>query len=105
MIEQFDKIDDAMEKIEAVFHALKQEIERLARENKDLKSIIDDRDLEILQLQETAEKASTETSGEKTEVTNRLQTLLERMQSVVPEAAGGQSAESGAAGQQEDLHF
>ena len=107
MIEQFDQIDSAMGKIEVIFQALKQELERLTKENKDLKGIIEDRDLEILQLQESVEKASTETSSEKNEVSNRLQTLLDRMQNMIPEGKAEQPAASrdSSVGQQEDLHF
>ena len=62
MMEQFEKFNEA-----------------LRRENAELKGVIEDRDLEILQLQEDAEKAAAAAKAEKDEIGNTLDSLLGRM--------------------------
>lgn len=85
MIEQIKYIENAIEKLEFLIKELRTKNEHLLRENKELRSLIDDRDLEILQLQEDESKKTEAIECEKSEVANRLQGLLGRMNSIVPE--------------------
>lgn len=85
MIQQIEYIENVIDKLDSLIKELKTENEHLLRENKELKNLIDDRDLEILQLQESVNKESEDSEGEKTEITNRLQGLLGRVQSMVAE--------------------
>lgn len=52
MIEQFEKLEAAIAGLEAGIEEMKKENERLKKEAHELRGVIDDRDLEILQLQE-----------------------------------------------------
>lgn len=65
MNQQFQQFDSALDKLESLISALAAEKEQLKREAAELRGIIDDRDLEILQLQEDAQKKSLETDNEK----------------------------------------
>ena len=85
MNQQFEQFDSALDKLEALISSLAEEKERLKRDIAELKGIIDDRDLEILQLQEDAQKKSLETDNEKKEIENRLRGLLGRLNSIAPE--------------------
>lgn len=85
MNQQFEQFDSALDKLEALISSLAEEKERLKRDIAELKGIIDDRDLEILQLQEDAQKKSLETDNEKKEIENRLRGLLGRLYSIAPE--------------------
>ena len=82
MNQQFEQFDSALDKLEALISSLAEEKERLKRDIAELKGIIDDRDLEILQLQEDAQKKSLETDNEKKEIENRLRGLLGRLYSI-----------------------
>lgn len=84
-MQQIENIEKAIEKIDSFIKRLKEENNNLLRENKELLSVIEDRDLEVLQLQEDLSRRSNENEGEKTEITNKLQGLLGRMQSMVPD--------------------
>ena len=55
MNQQFQQFDSALDKLESLISALAAEKEQLKREAAELRGIIDDRDLEILQLQEDAQ--------------------------------------------------
>ena len=54
MMEQFEKFNEALDRLEAILTEMKNDNEALRRENAELKGVIEDRDLEILQLQEDA---------------------------------------------------
>ncbi|MGI6442871.1 MAG: hypothetical protein GXZ13_02960 [Synergistaceae bacterium] len=84
-MQQIENIEKAIDKIDSFMKNLKEENSSLLRENKELLSVIEDRDLEILQLQEDLSRRSNENEGEKTEITNKLQGLLGRMQSMIPD--------------------
>ena len=89
MIEQFEKLEAAINGLEACIEEMKKENERLKKEAHELRGVIDDRDLEILQLQEDAEKRKQECEGEKAEISNRLQMLLGRVQLIGAEENKG----------------
>lgn len=59
MNQQFDQIENALSTLETLVSELKLEKEQFKRDIEELKGIVDDRDLEILQLQEDAEKKKT----------------------------------------------
>ena len=67
MMEQFEKFNEALDRLEAILTEMKNDNEALRRENAELKGVIEDRDLEILQLQEDAEKAAAAAKAEKDE--------------------------------------
>lgn len=96
MMEQFDKISQALDTLETLLDKKNAEIETLHREAAELKGIIEDRDLEILQLQEDAEKSAASTKAEKEEIGNCLEGLLGRMCKMT----GAQKPEASAAEQQ-----
>ncbi|MDO5115354.1 MAG: hypothetical protein Q4D58_04585 [Synergistaceae bacterium] len=79
MMEQFEKFNEALDRLEGVLGGLKSENEALRREVAELKGIIEDRDLEILQLQEDAEKSAAACKAEKEEIGGTLDSLLGRM--------------------------
>ena len=64
---------------------MKKENQRVKQEARDLKGVIDDRDLEILQLQEDLNKRSTEYDTEKNEIEHKLVGLLGRVSSITEE--------------------
>ena len=64
MMEQFEKFNEALDRLEAILTEMKNDNEALRRENAELKGVIEDRDLEILQLQEDAEKAAAAAKAE-----------------------------------------
>ena len=79
MMDQFEKFSKALDRLEQTITAMKNENEALRRENGELKGVIEDRDLEILQLQEDAEKAAAAARAEKDEIGSTLDSLLGRM--------------------------
>ena len=85
MNQQFQQFDSALDKLESLISALAAEKEQLKREAAELRGIIDDRDLEILQLQEDAQKKSLETDNEKKEIESRLKGLQGRLSSITPD--------------------
>lgn len=89
MNQQFDQIENALSTLETLVSELKLEKEQFKRDIEELKGIVDDRDLEILQLQEDAEKRKQECEGEKAEISNRLQMLLGRVQLIGAEENKG----------------
>lgn len=96
MMEQFEKFSQALDSLEALLNKKDEEISALRREAGELKGIIEDRDLEILQLQEDAEKSAASSKAEKEEIGSCLEGLLGRMckmtgaQKSAPEAADQQ---------------
>lgn len=79
MLEQFEKIDGAISELAKMIDGLKADNAALRRERDELRSTVDDRDLEILQLQEDAKNKAAETEGEKAEISGRLEGLLSRV--------------------------
>lgn len=79
MMDKFEKFNEALDRLEQMIAAMRSENEALRRENGELKGVIEDRDLEILQLQEDAEKASAAARAEKDEIGSTLDSLLGRM--------------------------
>jgi len=69
---------------------MKKENERLKKEAHELRGVIDDRDLEILQLQEDLQKRSAAYDTEKNEIEHKLEGLLGRVSSM---AAGKSEAQ------------
>ena len=65
MIEQFEKLETAINGLELCIEEMKNENERLRKEAQELKGVIEDRDLEILQLQEDIQKRSSDYDTEK----------------------------------------
>ena len=78
-MERFEKFNAALDRLEQIIFDMKSKNEELARENSELKNVIEDRDLEILQLQEDAEKAAAASQAERDEIALRLDSLLLRM--------------------------
>lgn len=79
MLEQFEKLDGAVEAMEKLVAGLRSENAALRKERDELKSIIDDRDLEIMQLQEDAKNRVAASESEKADITSRLEGLLGRI--------------------------
>lgn len=79
MLEQFDRLDGAVTALEQLVSGLRSENEALRKERDELKSIVDDRDLEIMQLQEDAKTRVAASENEKTDITNRLEGILGRI--------------------------
>ena len=79
MLEQFEKLDNAITSLEKIIEDLKSQNSALRRERDELKSIVDDRDLEIMQLQEDAKNRIAAEESEKTDITGRLESLLSRI--------------------------
>lgn len=84
MMEQLDLVSSALDRLEKMIAGLKQENDSLHAEIAQLKNTVDDRDLEILQLQEDAEKLAAAEKAGKEEVEKRLDTLIERINAIVP---------------------
>lgn len=82
MIKQFDQLENAVNDLEALVEEMKKENERVKKEAQDIKGVIEDRDLEILQLQEDLNRRSTEYDTEKNEIEHKLQGLLGRVSSM-----------------------
>ncbi|NLX84912.1 MAG: cell division protein ZapB [Synergistaceae bacterium] len=85
MIKQFDQLESAVNDLVALIEGMKKENQRVKQEARDLKGVIDDRDLEILQLQEDLNKRSTEYDTEKNEIEHKLEGLLGRVSSITEE--------------------
>lgn len=85
MIKQFDQLESAVNDLVALIEGMKKENQRVKQEARDLKGVIDDRDLEILQLQEDLNKRSTEYDTEKNEIEHKLVGLLGRVSSITEE--------------------
>lgn len=81
--ENIENIERLIDRLDVYVQELKMENSNLIRENKELLSVIEDRDLEILQLQENLSQKNEEKKEEETEMADRLQGLLGRMQSMV----------------------
>ena len=79
MNENFEKLNAALDDIESLLASLKSENDALKNETAELRGKLDDRELEILQLQENAEKAAAANEAEKTEIGECLEKLAERM--------------------------
>lgn len=82
MIEQFEKLEAAINGLEAGIVEMKKDNEKLKKEANELKSVIEDRDLEILQLQEDLQKKSAAHDTEKNETEHKLEGLLGRVSSM-----------------------
>lgn len=82
MIEQFEKLEAAINGLEASIEEMKKDNEKLKKEATELKSVIEDRDLEILQLQEDLQKKSVAHDTEKNEIEHKLEGLLGRVSSL-----------------------
>lgn len=84
MIEQFEKLEAAINGLELCIEEMKNENERLRKEAQELKGVIEDRDLEILQLQEDIQKRSSDYDTEKNDIEHKLEGLLGRVSSLTP---------------------
>ena len=82
MIEQFEKLEAAINGIGSCIEEMKKENDRLRKEAQELNGVIEDRDLEILQLQEDLQKRSTAHDTEKIEIEHKLEGLLGRVSSM-----------------------
>lgn len=87
MIEQLTLLEEAISDIQKTVKELRAENERLKKEKAALQSTIDDRDLEILQLQEDAQKDHDKRESDKNEIVNRLQSLLGQMNEIAEETS------------------
>lgn len=85
MIQQFEQLENAISRLETMVLELKREKDRLSREASELRGIIEDRDLEILQLQEDAQKKNEATGTEKREIESRIEGLIGRVRAIAPE--------------------
>ena len=85
MIQKFEMLDDAIARLEKIIDGMKEENKKLISEIDELKSVVEDRDLEILQLQEDAQKKTEENDSERAEIENRIEGLLGRIHSISPE--------------------
>ena len=79
MIEQLELLEQAIADVQETIAQLKEEKNKLQLEVAELKSTIEDRDLEILQLQEDAQKNEQQRETDKNEIVNKLQSLLGQM--------------------------
>ena len=84
MIEQFEKLEAAINGIGSCIEEMKKENDRLRKEAQELKGVIEDRDLEILQLQEDIQKRSSDYDTEKNDIEHKLEGLLGRVSSLTP---------------------
>ncbi len=82
MIEQFEKLEAALNGLETCIEEMKTENDRLRKEARELKGVIDDRDLEILQLQEDLQKRTSDYDTEKNQIEHKLEGLLGRVSSI-----------------------
>ena len=85
MIKQFEQLENAVNELVASIEEMKKENDRVKQEAQNLKGVIDDRDMEILQLQEDLNKKSTEYDTEKNEIEHKLEGLLGRVSSITAE--------------------
>lgn len=85
MIQQFEQLENGIKRLETVIGSLIREKEQLAREVQELRGIIEDRDLEIMQLQEDAQRTTQSVASEKQDIENRLEGLLGRVRAIAPE--------------------
>ena len=85
MIKQFEQLENAVNEMAALIEEMKKENDKVKQEAQDLKGVIDDRDMEILQLQEDLNKKSTEYDTEKNEIEHKLEGLLGRVSSITAE--------------------
>lgn len=85
MIQQFEQLENGIKRLETVIGGLIREKEQLAREVQELRGIIEDRDLEIMQLQEDAQRTTQSVASEKQDIENRLEGLLGRVRAIAPE--------------------
>jgi chromosome segregation ATPase len=79
MLEQFDKLDNAIAALEDLVAGLRADNAALRKERDELKNIITDRDLEIMQLQEDEKTRVAASEDEKADMAGRLEGLLGRM--------------------------
>ena len=79
MIEQLELLEKAIAEVQETIAQLKEEKNKLQLEVAELRSTIEDRDLEILQLQEDAQKNEQQRETDKNEIVNKLQSLLGQM--------------------------
>jgi predicted nucleic acid-binding Zn-ribbon protein len=82
MIRQFEQLEAAISGLEGRIEEMRNDYERLKNENLELKGVIDDRDLEILQLQEDLQKKSAACDTERNDIEQRLEGLLGRVSSI-----------------------
>ena len=82
MIKQFEQLENSVNELVALIEEMKKENDRVKQEAQNLKGVIDDRDMEILQLQEDLNKKSTEYDTEKNEIEHKLEGLLGRVSSM-----------------------
>lgn len=82
MIRQFEQLEAAVSSLEGRIEEMRNDYERLKNENLELKGVIDDRDLEILQLQEDLQKKSVACDTERNDIEQRLEGLLGRVSSI-----------------------
>ena len=75
-------MENAIFELEALIDEMKKDNDRLKKETQELKGVIEDRDLEILQLQEDIQKRSSEFDTEKNEIEHKLDGLLGRVSSI-----------------------
>lgn len=85
MIHQFEQLDKAICMFEKLIGDMKNENEKLRHDVEELKSVIEDRDLEILQLQEDVQKKTSSSDSEKAEIEGRIEGLLGRLRTILPE--------------------
>lgn len=85
MIEQFEQLEAAIGKLETLISELKKDKDQLLRDVSELKGIIDDRDLEILQLQEDIQKKDVAERSEKTAIESKIEGLLGRVSALASE--------------------
>jgi Sec-independent protein translocase protein TatA len=90
MIEQFEKLESAINGLGSCIEEMKKENDRLKKEAQELKGVIEDRDLEILQLQEDLQKKSTAHDTEKNDIEHKLEGLLGRVSSMTAGKTGTQ---------------
>ncbi|MEG1641740.1 MAG: hypothetical protein RR272_01385 [Synergistaceae bacterium] len=94
MIEQLDLLEKAIENVQETISRLKRENEHFKIETTELKSIIEDRDIEILQLQEDLQKIEEKKDSDNNEVESRLQVLLGKMTEISLDDAEEETYES-----------
>lgn len=82
MIEQLELLEKAIADVQETIAQLKEEKNKLQLEIAELKSTIEDRDLEILQLQEDAQRNEQQRESDKNEIVNKLQSLLGQMSTI-----------------------
>lgn len=85
MIQQFEQLENGIGRLELVIESLKRDKEQLARVVQELRGIIEDRDLEIMQLQEEVQKTTQVVATEKRDIETRLEGLLGRVRLMAPE--------------------